>query len=64
MGFPGGAVVNPPANAGDIGGEVLTPGSGRCPGGRKGNPLLFLPGNFHKQRSLMGYTPWGHTELN
>ena len=30
------AVKNPPANAGDIG---LIPGSGRFPGGGKGNPL-------------------------
>ena len=48
MGFPGGAVVNPPARAGDIGGEVLISGLGRSPGEGKGNPLLFLPGNFHR----------------
>ena len=23
---------------------------------------VFLPGEFHGQRSLMGYTPWGHKE--
>ena len=23
----------------------------------------FLPGEFHGQRSLMGYSPWGHKEL-
>ena len=24
---------------------------------------VSLPGNFHEQRSLSGYSPWGHTEL-
>ena len=29
-----------------------------------GNPLhLFLPGESHGQRSLVGYRPWGHQEL-
>ena len=29
-----------------------------------GNPLhLFLPGESHGQRSLVGYSPWGHQEL-
>ena len=23
---------------------------------------VFLPGKFHGQRSLVGYTPWGHKE--
>jgi len=22
-------------------------------------PPIFLPGEFHGQRSLMGYSPWG-----
>ena len=57
-------MINPPARAGDTGGEVLISGLGRSPGEGKGNPLLFLPGNVHKQRSLMGYRPWGHKELN
>ena len=35
--FPDGSVVmNPPANAGDMG---LLPGSGRSPGGGNGNPF-------------------------
>ena len=25
---------------------------------------LFLPGEFHGQRSLAGYSPWGHKELD
>ena len=24
--------------------------------------LVFLPGEFHGQRSLVGYSPWGHKE--
>ena len=30
---------------------------------RKRQPLpLFLPGKFHGQRILAGYSPWGHIE--
>ena len=25
---------------------------------------VFLPGEFHRQRSLMGYSPWGHKMLD
>ena len=25
-------------------------------------PLVFLPGNFHGQRSLASYGPWGREE--
>ena len=25
---------------------------------------VFLPGEFHGQRSLVGYSPWGHRELD
>ena len=65
--FPGGAVVkNPPANAGDARDAGLTPGSGRSPGEGNGNPLQysFLPGEFHGQRSLVGYSLWGGKELD
>ena len=42
-------------NAGDTG---LIPGSGRSPGGRNENPLQFLSGKSHGQRSLAGaYSP-------
>ena len=42
-GFPDGTVVkNPPASAGN----VVSPGSGRSPGGGNGNPLHYsCPGN-------------------
>ena len=33
------------------------------PGGGYGNALpTFLPGTSHGQRSLVGYSPWGHKE--
>ena len=42
MGFPSGTVVkNLPANAGDTGDMVLTPGSGRSPGEGNDNPLQY-----------------------
>ena len=25
---------------------------------------VFLPGEFHGQRSLEGYSPWGHKDLD
>ena len=32
--------------------------------GRKWQPTaVFLPGKSHGQRSLAGYSPWGHKEL-
>ena len=34
-------VKNPPANAGDTRDTGLIPGSGRSPGGRKGNPFQY-----------------------
>ena len=31
---------------------------------RKWQPIpVFLPGEFHGQRSLVGYTPWGHKRI-
>ena len=35
----------------------------KVPSSRKWQPIpLFLPGQFHGQRSLAGYSPWGHKE--
>ena len=25
---------------------------------------VFLPGEFHEQKNLVGYSPWGHKELD
>ena len=37
--------------------------SPKIPWGRKWQPIpVFLPGKFHGQRSLAGYSPWGHKE--
>ena len=52
-----------PANAGDLRDVGSIPRSGRSPGGGKGNPLQYS-GEFHGQRSLVGYNPWGHKELD
>ena len=51
--FPRGTVVkNLPAKAGDTSDVGLIPGSGSL-WGRKWQPtLVFLPGKFHRQRSL------------
>ena len=67
MGFPGGASGNlhPPTNAREAGSY---PGSGRSPGGGHGHPYkntpVFLPRESHGQRSLVGYSPWGHKEVD
>ena len=35
---------------------------GKIPWRRKWQPTpVFLPGEFHRQRSLVGYSPWGHS---
>ena len=68
LGFPGGSVVkNPPANVGVTGDGGKQVGSlGReDPWRRKWQPTpVFLPWRSHGQRSLAGYSPWGHTELD
>ena len=63
LGFPGGLDGKESAcNVGDLG---SIPGSGRSSGKGKGYPLpVFLPGEFHGQRSLAGYSPWGCKELD
>ena len=30
---------------------------------RKWQPIIFVPGEFHGQRSVVGYSPWDHKEL-
>ena len=56
-------VKNAPANAGDLRDMGCIPGSGRSPGGGHGNPLQYsCLKKFHGQRSLVGYSPWGHKE--
>ena len=40
----------------------LIPGSGRSPGGGNGNPLQYSCLENPTDRSLAGYSPWGHKE--
>ena len=55
-GFPGGS----DGNTGDLG---LTPGLGRSPGGRHGNPLQYTRlENPHGQRSLASLQTQGVTK--
>ena len=61
-------VKNLPAKAGDAREVSLILGLGRSPGVGNGNALsptpVFLPGKFHGQRSITGYSPWGHKDLD
>ena len=60
----GTVVKNPSASVGDAGDEGWIPGWGRSPG-RKWQPTpVFLPRKSHGQRSLVGYSTWGHKELD
>ena len=70
LGFPGVSDSKESAcNVGDSGSipELLR----RLPGEENGNPAsilffffspVFLPRDFHGQRSLVGYSPWDHKE--
>ena len=62
-GFPGGSVVkNLPASAGE---GQFDPRVGKIPWRRRWQPTpVSLPGEVHGQRSLAGYSPWGHKESN
>ena len=62
-GFPGGAVrKNPPANAGNARDVDSLPGSGRSPGGGKGNPPRILVWRIHGQRGAWRATVQGVPE--
>ena len=60
-GFPGGSVSKESACSVEEPGLILMlerfPGEGLWP-----PPPVFLPGEFHGQRSLAGYNPWDHKE--
>ena len=61
MGFSGGSVVkNLPANARDVG-AMQDPWVRKIPWRRKWQSTpVFLTGESDGQRSLAGYSPWGH----
>ena len=61
LGFPGGSAnKESTCNVRDLG---LIPRLGIYPGGGHGNPLQYsCLENPHGQRSLEGYSPWGHKE--
>ena len=63
VGFPGGSDDKESAyNMGDSG---LIPGLGRSPGIWEWLPIpVFLPGEFHGRKSLVGYSPWGCKEMD
>ena len=57
-------VKNLSANAGDMR-FWLDPWVGKIPWSRKWQPPpVFLPGEFHGQRCLVGYSPWSRKELD
>ena len=56
-------VQNLPANAGDKIDVGFDPWVEKIPWRRKWQPApVFLPGEFHGQRNLVGYSPWGCKE--
>ena len=56
---------NPPASAGDIRDMGSVSGLGRSPGEENGIPLQYsCLENPMDPRSLVGYRPWGHRELD
>ena len=58
LGFPGGSDDKESAcNEGDL---RSIPGSERSPRGQ--STPVFSPGEFHGQRSLAGYSPWGQKQ--
>ena len=61
--FPGGTSGKEFAyNVGDLG---SIPGLGTFPGEGHDNPLQYsCLENLHRQRCLVGYSPWGHKELD
>ena len=53
-------VKNPPA----VRRPRFNPWVGKIPWRREYQPTLFVPGEFHGQRSLAGFSPWGRKELD
>jgi len=66
LAFPGGSVGKESAyNTGAAGDAALIPGSGKIPWRQAWQPTpVLLPGESQGLRSLPGYSPWGHKELD
>ena len=60
-GFPGGSDGKEATCSAGNPGSI--PGPGRSSGEGNGYPV-FLPGEFHGQGSLVGYSPWSLKELD
>ena len=64
-GFPGDSVGKEPLPMQETQGHGFNPWVRKIPWRRKWQPFpVFLPGKFHGQRSLAGYSPCGHKELD
>ena len=61
LGIPSGASGE---DAGHLRGAGSTPGLGEPLGRACGPTAALLPGEPHGQRSLVGYSPWGHRVRN
>ena len=63
MGFPTGS--DGKESVCNVGDQGSIPGLERSPGGGHGNPLQYsCLENSYEWRSLAGYSPWGHKELD
>ena len=64
-GFPGDAVVKNPSAMQKTQDAGPIPWAGKIPWSRIRQPTpVLLPGKFHGQRSLEGYSPRSHKELD
>ena len=62
QGFPGGSGKE--STTCNVEGASSIPWSGKIPWRRKWQPTpVFLPGKSHGERSLVGYSPWGHKRI-
>jgi len=58
-------VKNPPASAGDVRHAGFNSWVRKIPWRREQlSTPVFLPGESHGHRILVGYGPWGHKELD
>ena len=64
MGFPGASMGKESTyKAGDKGRHEFSPWVGKIPWRRAKQPTpIFLSGESHGQKSLVGFSPWGHRE--